>query len=77
MLINDFLSKKKEDICFLNLIDIKKNCNYIFFKDKDSMNYFVDFFKDFTYEYDKNMAKSKNVILRKEILSNFYSSISF
>jgi hypothetical protein len=41
------------------------------------MEYFVDFFKDFNYEYDKNLAKSKNVILRKEILSNFYSSLSF
>lgn len=71
--IKDFLDKQKEEIVFLNLINISNNFNLIIFKDFYSLNYFKKYFPEFTYDDEKLLCKTQNVLLRKEILARFYN----
>jgi len=70
--IKKYLKRKKQKIVFLNTIELGAKRNTIIFKDEKSLKYIQNFFPEFDYDLESNIAVTPHLMLRKEILTRIF-----
>ena len=70
--IKEFLDKKEQELCFLNLIELGEKRNTMLFKNKKTLEYIKRFFPEFDYDLENNIAVTPHVMLHKEILTRIF-----